>query len=32
LNLDIKKLIDLPGSSVDVSMLQFNGENANGKA
>ena len=32
LNLDIKKLIDLPGSSVDVSMLQFNGENASLKA
>jgi porin len=32
LNLDIKKLIGLPGSSVDVSMLQFNGENASQRA
>jgi amidohydrolase family protein/carbohydrate-selective porin (OprB family) len=32
LNLDIEKLIDLTGSSVDASMLQFNGENTNGKA
>jgi porin len=32
LNLDVEKLVGLPGSSVDASMLQFNGENANGKA
>jgi porin len=32
LNLDFEKLVGLPGSSVDASMLQFNGENASGKA
>lgn len=32
LNLDLERLAGLPGTSIDASMLQFNGQNANGKA
>jgi carbohydrate-selective porin OprB len=32
LNFDLERLAGLPGSSIDASMLQFNGQNANGKA
>jgi porin len=32
LNLDLPRLIGLPGSSIDASMLQFNGQKANSKA
>lgn len=32
LYLDLQKITGLPGASIDVNLLQFNGENANGKA
>ena len=32
LNLDLEKIVDLPGASVNCSMLQFNGGAANSKA
>ena len=32
LNLDAEQLIGIPGSSIDAELLQFNGENDNGKA
>ncbi|MDO8432465.1 MAG: carbohydrate porin [Candidatus Binatus sp.] len=32
LNVDAEKLIGLPGGSLDAELLQFNGENDNGKA
>jgi porin len=31
LNLDVEQLIAIPGCSIDVSMLQFNGQDANGR-
>jgi porin len=32
LNIDLEKLARIPGASIDAEMMQFNGENANGKA
>jgi porin len=32
LNIDLQKLANIPGASMDAEFMQFNGENANGKA
>jgi porin len=32
LDLDLDRLVRMPGSAIDASMLQFNGQNANGNA
>jgi porin len=32
LNIDLEKLASIPGASIDAELMQFNGEDANGKA
>jgi porin len=32
LNIDLEKLANIPGASIDAELMQFNGEDANGKA